>query len=180
MHRTTARVAAFALLCLFVAIAAGAASQSGPPVPRLVKFTGVVTGSPGPVDLTFALYADQASDTPLWTETQRVTIDDTGRYAVYLGASRPEGLPLELFASAEARWLGVRVEGQAEQPRVLLVSVPYALKAADAETVGGKPVSAFVLAGNTTGTGADGSAASMRTRLNSQGRRPASRRRPAR
>jgi hypothetical protein len=62
----------------------------------------------------------------------------------------------------------------------LLVSVPYALKAADAETVGGKPVSAFVLAGNTTGTGADGSAASMRTRLNSQGRRPASRRRPAR
>src|ERR1041385_3247005 len=34
----------------------------------------------------------------------------------------------------------------AEQPRVLLVSVPYALKAADAETLSGKPLSAFVLA----------------------------------
>jgi hypothetical protein len=50
----------------------------------------------------------------------------------------------------------VQAEGQAEQPRVLLVSVPYALKAADAETVGGKPLSAFVLTGTTTGTGADG------------------------
>src|SRR5207245_7367940 len=33
-----------------------------------------------------------------------------------------------------------------EQPRVLLLSVPYALKAADAETIGGLPPSAFVLA----------------------------------
>ena len=32
-----------------------------------------------------------------------------------------------------------------EQPRVLLVSAPYALKAADAETLGGKPLSAFQL-----------------------------------
>jgi hypothetical protein len=40
----------------------------------------------------------------------------------------------------------VNLPGEAEQPRVLLVSVPYALKAADAETLGGKPLSAFVLA----------------------------------
>ncbi|OFW36251.1 MAG: hypothetical protein A3J28_05125 [Acidobacteria bacterium RIFCSPLOWO2_12_FULL_60_22] len=33
-----------------------------------------------------------------------------------------------------------------EQPRILLVSVPYALKAADAETLGGKPASAYLLA----------------------------------
>ena len=39
---------------------------------------------------------------------------------------------------------------------MLLVSVPYALKAADAETIGGKPLSAFVLAGEKTGVGADG------------------------
>jgi hypothetical protein len=58
----------------------------------------------------------------------------------------PAGLPKELFTSAEARWLGVQPEGQSEQPRVLLLSVPYALKAADAETVGGLPSSAFVLA----------------------------------
>jgi len=34
---------------------------------------------------------------------------------------------------------------QTEQPRVLLVSVPYAMKAGDAETVGGLSPSAFML-----------------------------------
>src|SRR5258708_37647341 len=42
--------------------------------------------------------------------------------------------------------MGVSVNGEQEQPRVLLLSVPYALKAADAETIGGLPPSAFVLA----------------------------------
>ena len=55
---------------------------------------------------------------------------------------------MELFASGESRWLGVQanVPGEREQPRVLLVSVPYALKAADAETLGGLPAAAFVRA----------------------------------
>ena len=41
----------------------------------------------------------------------------------------------------------MRINGGAEQPRVLLLSVPYALKAADAQTLGGLPASAFLLAG---------------------------------
>ncbi len=156
MSRLSARLAVWTLSGLLVALGAGAGSLAENPIPRFVKFTGVVAGSHGPVDLTFAFYADEASETPLWTETQRVTVEETGHFAVYLGASRPESLPADLFATGEARWLGVRVEGQAEQPRVVIVSVPYALKAADAETVGGKPLSAFVLAGSTTGTAADG------------------------
>src|SRR5690606_33026974 len=48
------------------------------------------------------------------------------------------------------RWLGVQPDGGVELPRVALVSVPYALKAGDADTIGGKPVSAFVLAEPTT------------------------------
>ena len=63
-----------------------------------------------------------------------------------LGSTKPEGLPAELFTSEQARWVGVQVSGQAEQARVLLVSAPYALKAGDAETIGGLPPSAFVLA----------------------------------
>ena len=82
----------------------------------------------------------------LWMETQNVTPDKDGRYAVMLGASTSAGLPTDLFASGEARWLGVQAQGQPEQPRVLLLSVPYALKAADAETLGGKPASAFLQA----------------------------------
>jgi hypothetical protein len=36
-------------------------------------------------------------------------------------------MPVELFTSGEPRWLGVRINGGEEQPRVLLVSIPYAL-----------------------------------------------------
>ena len=55
------------------------------------------------------------------------------------GSSKADGLPLELFTSSQAQWLGIRPEGEAEQSRIMLLSVPYALKAADAETLGGKP-----------------------------------------
>jgi hypothetical protein len=42
--------------------------------------------------------------------------------------------------------VGVQPEGQVEQTRIMLVSVPYALKAGDAQTLAGIPASAFVLA----------------------------------
>jgi len=118
-------------------------------VPRLVRFAGTTkddAGKPltGIAGLTFSLYKDQEGGGALWMETQNVQLDSNGRYSVMLGASKAEGLPAELFATGEARWLGVQAAGQAEQPRVLLLSVPYALKAADAETLGGKPASAFL------------------------------------
>jgi hypothetical protein len=72
--------------------------------------------------------------------------DKSGHYNVLLGSTTSAGLPASLFASGEARWIGVQVQGQTEQLRVLLVSVPYALKAGDAQTIGGLPPTAFVLA----------------------------------
>lgn len=114
----------------------------------MVQFNGIIKESAGrPVEgVTFALYRDQEGGAPVWIETQNVSLDNKGRYTVMLGATRNEGLPMELFTSGEARWLGVQTQGQPEQPRVLLLSVPYALKAGDAETVGGLPASAFMLA----------------------------------
>jgi len=100
----------------------------------------------GPVVITFSLYATEEGGAPLWLETQSVQADSQGRYSAFLGAAEADGLPADLFVSGEARWLGVRPEGQAEQPRIQLMSVPYALKAHDAETIGGLPPSAFVLA----------------------------------
>jgi hypothetical protein len=49
-----------------------------------------------------------------------VEVDEEGRYAVVLGASFPEGLPLDLFARAEPLWLGVQLQlpGEAGQPRI--------------------------------------------------------------
>jgi hypothetical protein len=126
-------------------------------IPHLVKFTGEVrdpAGRPitGPAHLTFALYKDEAGGTPLWWETQTLEGDAQGRYTVLLGAMHAEGLPIEMFTSDQAHWLGVQVDNLPEQPRVLLVSVPYALKAADAETLGGKPASAYLLAASAGGS----------------------------
>jgi hypothetical protein len=120
-------------------------------LPRLVRFGGTVkdvNGNPlaGVVGITFAFYSEQTGGTALWLETQNVTAESSGRYVALLGSSKPDGLPTELFTTEQARWVGVQVSGQAaEQPRVLLLSVPYALKAADSETLGGKPASAYLL-----------------------------------
>jgi len=130
------------------------------PVPRLVKFAGTLKDElgkarTGVVGVTFAIYKEQEGGAALWLETQNVELDEQGRYTVLLGSSKSEGLPLELFISGDPRWLGVQVNlpKEVEQPRLLLVSVPYALKAADAETLGGKPLSSFVLASPATGSG---------------------------
>ena len=147
--------------CLFCA--ANLPGQQSGTVPRLIKFSGEVSPqisqikqikegedgksqSPAIVGLGFSLYELQEGGSPLWSESQKVQLDEQGRYTVLLGATQNEGLPLELFTSGKALWLGVQphLPGAVEQPRVLLVAVPYALKASDADTLGGLPASAFL------------------------------------
>jgi len=59
---------------------------------------------------------------------------------------QPRFYPSICFLQGEARWLRVQQQGEAEQPRIMLLSLPYALKAGGAATVGSSPASAFVLA----------------------------------
>jgi hypothetical protein len=140
-------------LSLVLSLAAQTSSSpASAQVPPLIQFANVATDEggntlSGVVSLTFSLYTSQQGGEPLWTETQRnIPLDPTGHYSVQLGITKPTGVPTTLFTTGEARWLGVRIAEQPEQPRVLLLSVPYALKAGDAATIGGLPPSAFVLA----------------------------------
>jgi hypothetical protein len=125
-------------------------------VPKLVHFAGSfhppVSQPAGPVGATFAIYSEQEGGTPLWTEDQNVELDANGNYTALLGVTKNGGVPTELFTGGEARWLQVKfyAPGEVDLPRVLLVSVPYALKAGDADTLGGKPASAYLLAGLST------------------------------
>jgi hypothetical protein len=139
------------LTILLVAVLLGCAfAEDSVAVPRLVKISGTISGSPsGTVGVIFALYKDQSGGAPLWQEVQSVTVDSGGHYTLLLGASTPAGIPVDLFSTGEARWLAVQPEGQPEQPRVLLLSVPYAFKASDSETLGGLPASAFLRAAAT-------------------------------
>src|SRR6185312_13971442 len=153
MKRLLLLVAAIAFLA-FSPLAAQRVQQTDL-VPREVRFGGKLNsadGTPrtGQVLLKFSLYDKQESLTPVWSETQTVTLDAAGHYSVLLG-SASAGLPVDVFASGDAKWLGVAEEGGQESPRVSLISVPYALKASDSETLGGHPASDYQLV-TSTGT----------------------------
>ena len=127
------------------------AASASTAVPPLIPYSGIVSTVPGAqpaasASITFLIYKDEQGGEPLFAETQTVALDATGHYKAQLGATLTNGIPIDLFVTGEARWLEVQIAGEAPQPRVLLVSVPYALKAADAATLGGLPPSAFALA----------------------------------
>jgi hypothetical protein len=118
------------LLLTFLCAVRVAAGQDA--VPALVQVGGTLldqSGQPlaGPQAVTFALYKESSGDAPLWVEVQTVTPDAKGRFAALLGAMSAAGLPLDLFRTGQARWLGMQASGQTEQPRTFLASVPYAL-----------------------------------------------------
>ncbi len=110
----------------------------GSSVPSVVQISGTLQnkmGKPlsGVVGVTFALYQNQLDGAALWMETQNVTANELGQFTALLGGSDPNGLPLELFSSGQARWLGMQPSGRTEQPRTFLASVPYALVAVGGE-----------------------------------------------
>ena len=161
--KSTLKVLSAALLCAFLTCGAALAqvqssstsvaqpAASTSPVPSLVNYSGVLKDSSGRpltsiAGVTFLIYKDSQGGAPVWMETQNVTPDKAGRFTVQLGSTSSAGLPSEVFMTGEARWLGVQTAGENDQPRVLLVAVPYAMKAGDAATIGGLPPSAFVLA----------------------------------
>src|SRR5208282_1777427 len=144
------RTACVVVGCLSLVLSLAAQTSSSSPAstqapPPLIPFSNVATDDggntlSGVVNITFSFYTGQQGGDPLWTETQNnVQLDATGHYSVQLGITQPHGVPTTLFTTGEARWLGVRMAEHAEQPRVLLLSVPYALKAGDAATIGGLP-----------------------------------------
>jgi hypothetical protein len=141
-------VAIFLTLALVSSVSAQTDTNIQKQIPHYIRFSGVIQSKAGAsvAGVTFALYKDQQGGAPLWVETQNVQTDQAGHYSVLLGSTKGEGLPADVFLSNDAQWLGIKPEGGDELPRVLLVSVPYALKAGDAETLGGRPLSAFLLA----------------------------------
>lgn len=124
-----------------------AQSSSSPVPPTVIPFDGMLTDSSGEpltgdVSLAIAVYATADDPAPLWLEHQVVTLSSAGKYRVAIGSTLDEGLPMFLFSGGTARWLGITPQGGAEQPRMRLVTVPYA---AVASTLNGKGVSDFVL-----------------------------------
>jgi len=85
------------------------APTTGATVPRLVTFSGVVKNAgrkpvTGTVTVAFSLYEFSEGGSPLWVENQQVQPD----VRCFREQTVPDGLPLDLFISGKARWLGVQ------------------------------------------------------------------------
>jgi hypothetical protein len=151
---TLKKLVAASVVLAGLVTASGAAAQSAGVAPTVIPLSGkllAADGQPrtGTVVLALSMYDAQADPTPRFVESQTVTLDTTGGYSVQLGATFADGLPQYLFTNAPGtRWVGVGVSGEPDPPpsqRIMLLSVPYAAKAASADTLEGKPLSDFVL-----------------------------------
>src|SRR6516165_470640 len=157
MFRVGSLVGVLSLATVTLAAAQPPAPTAKTSLPRVIRIAGTLPttiGAPSPTEtITFAIYAEETGGSPLWQETQTVIVDGTGAYNALIGSTVPDGLPLDIFTANDARWLSIHLEGanEPDQPRVLIASVAYALRAADADTLGGKPASAYVLAGPPAG-----------------------------
>jgi len=104
-------------------------------VPQTIKYQGYLKDNTGvPVNtatsIRFSLYSSNpARNNPVWTETKDVT-PSNGIYSTQLGSSSPITAPFDV-----PYWLGVKVEGDAEMALQALASVPYAKRAAVADSV---------------------------------------------
>lgn len=123
---------------LWIAITIVAAATMTHAAPRLVNYQGYLTdtgGAPVPdgnYDLTVRLYTDSLAGSPIWSETPTVAAAG-GVFHVILGALNP--LHESSFAT-EPLWLGIAIGVDPEiAPRTKITSVPWALRAAVADTV---------------------------------------------
>ena len=100
-------------------------------VPQQMNFQGVLADSgglplSGDYPMSFSIYDASSGGTQLWTEDQTVGAD-SGHFSVYLGSITP--MEYDVGDAEHPRWLEVQVDGETIQPRIPLVSVPYAMAA---------------------------------------------------
>ena len=107
--------------------------------PNQINYQGRLVdaaGNPisGSTTLIFRIFDAPTSGSPVWTETQTLSLDN-GIFNASLGSQT--NLPPSVFSS-DTRYLEVQISGDAApmSPRTQLLSVPYAIYAASAASVG--------------------------------------------
>ncbi len=84
------------------------------------------------VELVFRIYDDPEAGELKWTETHNTTTNSIGVVAVVLGGTNPLN-----FGFEGPTWLEIDVDGETLAPRRELVSAPYAIRAAVADSIAG-------------------------------------------
>ncbi len=126
-----------ALLATSAFAALGLMAADAIAVPDTVSFTGRVSDGNGPIDgtvnLGFQIYTAPTGGTLMWEETYSGVSASNGLVYVNLGSQDP--LDTAVFTGADV-YLQVIVNGTNQSPRVPINSVPYALSAETAATLG--------------------------------------------
>jgi hypothetical protein len=148
----------------FVAVAPGsvriAAAQS---VPQTMSFTARVYDGESPVTgavaLRFEIFDAAEGGTLVWEEEMPAQAEDGLVYAI-LGSKQGNGLSAAVF-DGNQRFLQLSVNDDVQRPRIPLLSVPYATRAAVAEVAGrlGSLGEGEVVTGVTAGDGLSGGGA---------------------
>ncbi|MBK7047555.1 MAG: hypothetical protein IPH48_13825, partial [bacterium] len=106
-------------------------------MPQTIAFQGFLTDAGGqplevPVNLDIAVYNTVSGGTALWTEAHTGVPVSKGVFAVALGSVSPLS---GAVARTSPRFIGIRVNGEAELPRTQLSATPFALHALAADSV---------------------------------------------
>ncbi len=137
------------LLLIAAAVGALVAAPAHAEVPNVVTFSGVLFSDQeccgfsysGP--FTVRLYATAVGGAPLWEETYPDLAVDQGYFTLELGSIVP--LPDDAWESEV--WLEVELSGKGVlEPRMPVASVPFALRAGNADRVQGYAASDFATA----------------------------------
>jgi len=122
------RLLFFYLMLILVLSVTGSQAQ----LPRIINYQGILLSSNGqPVpegnyNLTFKLYDD--TNTQIWSEVHNQMFVAGGMFQVLLGTVTPLNIPFD-----KAYFLGIQVGSDPElQPRMILTSAAYAIRADDA------------------------------------------------
>jgi hypothetical protein len=105
--------------------------------PQPLNYQGKLStgGNPaaGTFSMIFSIYSSATGTTALWSETQSVTVTG-GIFNVLLGNVTP--IPNSVFTGSGERYLGIKVGADPEMtPRFRLASVPFAIRANEADGV---------------------------------------------
>jgi hypothetical protein len=117
-------------------------------VPGRIPFVGLLTyDSGGPVDdslpVSVGIFAVASGGGPAWGPVALGSVDvENGIFSVVLGGAGQPSLSSVLSAGSQL-WVEWTIDGVTLSPRQELLSVPYALMAGDAATLGGAPASSY-------------------------------------
>ncbi len=106
-------------------------------VPHIITCQGRLTDATGVVvpddtyKMIFNIYDVQAAGTALWTESRDVPVSD-GLFTVEIGAMTP--IPPALASDHSTLWLGIKVGGDPELPRVRMSSGAFTFHAVRSDT----------------------------------------------